>query len=291
MSYSQALEQQIRWHRWLKTTLESAAREPGQNERNKRFKFAERAVREGDTYYWSPDICNTIMQVSTGLPKTWQFDSPMLPTRSGFAWFAGGLRFRNSAIHHPHSITIEAMCWSSGLREADMTPAVSVGMFINMTDQPGSTQFATILLVQGESIEQTIIATTQQADKSGPELLAAVTGLVAFATCLTFLEQRILDASQQPVERHFRRRMERAGYEREPLVRVVELRRKQAKSEHAGEHEAVDWSHQWIVSGHWRQQWHPSLNAHQPRWIMPYVKGPEDKPLKAPRARVFAVVR
>lgn len=75
------------------------------------------------------------------------------------------------------------------------------------------------------------------------------------------------------------------------VVRVVELRRKQAKAEHSGEHDAVDWSHQWIVSGHWRQQWYPSLNANRPRWIMPYVKGPEDKPLKPPRAKVFAVVR
>lgn len=115
--------------------------------------------------------------------------------------------------------------------------------------------------------------------------------LLTFASCLTFLEQRILIAPQQRAERATRKRLEREGFIHEPLVRVVELRRKQTKSEHHGESDPVEWSHQWIVSGHWRQQWYPSLSSNQPIWVMPYVKGPEDKPLKPPRAKVFAVVR
>jgi hypothetical protein len=40
-----------------------------------------------------------------------------------------------------------------------------------------------------------------------------------------------------------------------------------------------------------RQHWYPRLNAHKPRYIAPYVKGPADKPLKAPAGNIFAVTR
>jgi hypothetical protein len=51
------------------------------------------------------------------------------------------------------------------------------------------------------------------------------------------------------------------------------------------------WHYQWIVSGHWRRQYYPGSNAHKPLPIAPYVKGPADKPLKAPAGDVFAVTR
>ena len=51
------------------------------------------------------------------------------------------------------------------------------------------------------------------------------------------------------------------------------------------------WQCQWIVSGHWRRQFYRSSGAHKPRYIAPYVKGPADKPLKAPAGAVFAVTR
>jgi hypothetical protein len=70
---------------------------------------------------------------------------------------------------------------------------------------------------------------------------------------------------------------------------VITLRRPQSRA-HDNLGNIIDWSHQWIVDGHWRQQWYPSLNAHRPRWIAPYVKGPEDKPLVV-KEKVFAWIR
>lgn len=52
----------------------------------------------------------------------------------------------------------------------------------------------------------------------------------------------------------------------------------------------VDWSHRWLVSGHWRNQYFPSTGEHHPLWIAPYVKGPEGLPL-VPKERAFLVVR
>lgn len=62
-------------------------------------------------------------------------------------------------------------------------------------------------------------------------------------------------------------------------VLVVELRRKEIR--HAGEEtgEAANYSHRFIVHGFWRNQYYPSLRVHKQKYIMDYVKGPNDKPL------------
>ena len=73
--------------------------------------------------------------------------------------------------------------------------------------------------------------------------------------------------------------------------RVIALRRNQRLDRHEGEPSEVDWQWRWVVSGHWRMQWHPSTRQHIPTWIMPYIKGPDGKPLKPAGERVFQVVR
>ncbi len=76
-----------------------------------------------------------------------------------------------------------------------------------------------------------------------------------------------------------------------PQVEVVQLRRRVAASGPEVGTREVEWSCQWFVQGHWRQQWYPSTEQHRPIWVLPYVKGPEDKPLKPPSTKLFAVVR
>ncbi|WP_342314652.1 hypothetical protein LIX17_25740 (plasmid) [Mycobacterium avium subsp. hominissuis] len=40
------------------------------------------------------------------------------------------------------------------------------------------------------------------------------------------------------------------------------------------------YSHRWVVRGHWRRQWYPSLNRHVPIWITDYIAGPADLPIE-----------
>jgi len=111
------------------------------------------------------------------------------------------------------------------------------------------------------------------------------------ALCL-FCDQRLLQTRRERVERQARKEAARRGWLGEPLVNVVVLRRREAAADGAvTSAEPVPWSCRWVVRGHWRQQWYPSERRHKPLWILPHVKGPEEKPLKAPRADVFAVVR
>ena len=41
-----------------------------------------------------------------------------------------------------------------------------------------------------------------------------------------------------------------------------------------------EYRHRWLVSGHFRNQWYRSEQTHKVIWIAPYVKGPDDAPLK-----------
>lgn len=129
------------------------------------------------------------------------------------------------------------------------------------------------------------VETPTQAAANSRRLLAAF---------LTLQGQRLAHVHHEPTPRHLRRRMERDGtLDPTKEVRVVTLRRFRERGvEDKGEegHPSIEWSHQWMVSGHWRNQWVPSINDHRLTWIAPYVKGPEDRPLLV-KDTVFKLAR
>lgn len=111
-----------------------------------------------------------------------------------------------------------------------------------------------------------------------------------FAALLAFINQElIVETKAHSADRGDKRRAQRARMpEPQPAIEVV-LRRAKAGTESA---RSVDWHHRWIVRGHWRQQpYGPNSALRRPRFIPPYVKGPEGAPLLAPRDPVFRVER
>jgi hypothetical protein len=109
-------------------------------------------------------------------------------------------------------------------------------------------------------------------------------------TTLRLMQQRVAVRHHERPDRATRRNGIRRGF-REREVVVVKLRRE--KSEHPSEEPVQDanYSHRFIVSGHWRQQWYPSIQGHRQIWISPFVKGPADKELVVRPRRVFNLVR
>lgn len=101
---------------------------------------------------------------------------------------------------------------------------------------------------------------------------------------LAFISSPFVGNETHRLPRPMRKEMERAGLPSEMVeqsVHVVTLRREVAEAcrrrdENAG---SPDWKHHWWVSGHYRAQWYPSLNAHKVIWVAPHVKGPLEKPL------------
>lgn len=109
-------------------------------------------------------------------------------------------------------------------------------------------------------------------------------------TTLRLMQQRIAVHHEQRPDRGARREAQRSGFKKEPKVVVVRLRR-ESSERHVGESEPANYSHRFIVSGHWRNQWYPSGQVHRQIWISPYVKGPEDAPLRVPPRKVYQWTR
>ena len=75
------------------------------------------------------------------------------------------------------------------------------------------------------------------------------------AALVLFMAQRITAVSAMRLARQARRRLKRAAAEAEFAtgLRVVTLRRTEYRGATRDESAHVDWSCQWVVSGHWRQ--------------------------------------
>jgi len=110
-----------------------------------------------------------------------------------------------------------------------------------------------------------------------------VSNLVVFWNLLR-QQSLVQDAAIAP-SRATRRREEKAG--RTPsAVRVITLAGS-CSNESSGD-KSREWRHRWVVRGHWRKQWYPSIEDHRPVWIAPHLKGPGDAPLLGGQ-KVYAV--
>lgn len=113
-------------------------------------------------------------------------------------------------------------------------------------------------------------------DDRDPALGRTLVGrLLILKAAWLLMQQPISDVRDAVYDRAARRRFEREQVE-PPRVRVVTLRRAAHSGSGLSDRE---FHHQWIVRGHWRQQWYPARQVHRPVWIAPHVKGPEGAPM------------
>lgn len=103
-----------------------------------------------------------------------------------------------------------------------------------------------------------------------------------FLTCLwVMVQQRIAVTRTVQPPRATSRRWARTHNTKPPAIIEITLRRPAGAPAVDCDGRTVNWSHRWIVGGHWRNQYLPATHDHRPTWIAPYVKGPNDKPLVA----------
>jgi hypothetical protein len=128
--------------------------------------------------------------------------------------------------------------------------------------------------------------------KEGPaiELDGAMTLLRQYVfSLMSFVNQKIVKTYSVLPDRSQQRRITRESGKDHPLVTVVTLRHSVEGNKVAPV--ARNWQCRWFVRGHWRKQWYRSTQSHKAIWILPYVKGPEAKPLKQPAIKFFEVSR
>jgi hypothetical protein len=109
------------------------------------------------------------------------------------------------------------------------------------------------------------------------------------------MSQTIVEKAKETGDRTQRRRLARESVPTE--VVVIQFRKRKyynEKGEETEDSKKIDWSHRWLVGGHWR--WQPYKDPvsggeiKKRIWISPYVKGPEDKPLVM-KDRVYVLAK
>jgi hypothetical protein len=102
-----------------------------------------------------------------------------------------------------------------------------------------------------------------------------------FTTFLLARQGNVAEQVEEAVPRPERRRHTRAGLAEPGPVRVLRLRRavRDRTPQAAADGPGRVYKHQWVVRGYWRNTWYPSIQAHRPQWIAPYLAGPAGAPL------------
>lgn len=298
MSYSQAVDAQLELLSWytqrqgaqqLAGLYENAMAERriGSSEASA-FSFQDYlntvlvGLDGGAPVYWSPEMCGLLESVATSMPA-WTLRPEALPAERGFIWFSKPLTL-------PYWPT-------AGRRDLHAIGITSLGRYavvsfwfdedLNRHPFPGACLSwdygSTWVRVVGKPGEMGI--TVENADRH--DMLGRY-----LAAALALMEQRIIVSRPERPSRSTRKRAAEV-WEHEPIIRVIQLRRAVNPNAHREDgSEAVEWSCSWVVRGHWRQQAVGKDRAERrPVFVLPYVKGDPDKPLKAPADRVFAVVR
>lgn len=218
------------------------------------------SLDRGGTYWASAEMGRFLSYAQQDFPEhPLRYED--VPSISGFLHFEEPMEFYlASGNEAPVTVLVRSVHWSQLSTRLDaQDPNDGAAVFLSFYVDDLSEPYAFSVLGLGHAPVDTPQRT--------------------FQAFLALSRQRIALTEHRPPTRHGRRRAERIGFKiPEDGIRVITLRRpeNQSPSDARGR---VDWSHRWIVSGHWRSQWYPASGEHRPRWIDAYRKGPEDKPL------------
>lgn len=300
MNYSQALEQQADMYRFVMsgqvlagmTLSGTTATGVSANEaRSTLFGATVHTLKSGDPFYWDTNACDLVTATAAEMPPMTLRPEDLI-TPFGFCWFARPLPL-TVPEGFKTSLPMVGYAWGE-------VPGNGV-MLMPFSPSPKRLSGAPTQLTMwryGDSVEQLADNVKELASKEARlqdrdiQAVRRIEQMRYIAACMAFMNQRILTHQRERADRSTRRRLERAGWVHDPEIKVITLRRASSATAHPdAERDAVEWSCRWVVSGHWRQQFYASSGEHRPVFVLPYIKGPEDRPLKATAERVFVVAR
>lgn len=258
-------------------------------------------LRQAATYAWSPEPTAAVVTAAQSIPDTAIISDITLPEPAGFWWFGScvpGCRFNALLWNHylwkdeRRDIGVEDVCLTFFMPISDVDRHSK--LVIGPITWPMQVTLAEATRAAVE-VERRI-AEQETKDRSHEALFTEAecrTLLQLFMAACVWLQQRILVTSTGHIERH--RRKQLAREHNAPLpgdVKIIELRRRESTSVPNPNPATVEWSCQWVVNGHWTHQpYGPGQSERRLQYVLPYVKGPSDKPLKVPTHTVYVVDR
>lgn len=289
------------------------------------YAFDVKTLRQADTFCWFDDPKHAVEAAAASLPTSVRMIRDLTSGQSGWWYFVNPLDVVTVDLEGEGKPPMIALLWAWDSRPVDtefgqreefgcMFSAYVWGQYQDGRQGPMPT--ARFFWPENTSLQSMMLMTAREYDdkyqhmklgEPNPEYmrtrrmtkadtLECVERIARFfaAGCL-WVQQKILSYSKSPAQRHWKKRTEKEQKLQRPIsdVQIIQLRRRQVVSTAAGEdgHTVRDWKCRWIVTGHWRNQFFPSKGKHEEIWIDSYPKGPDDKPLKVPSHRVYAVSR
>lgn len=267
---------------------------------------------ESELYFCSEEMTDVVEHGAKLFDYTDKTDSSLLPSPTGFCYFARGISMDQT---DPEHMIIHALYWVKitddhyfiiGLNDSfvqqDRSSATQRRAFKEQSVYFNDSERWNVNYVVNVSNGGGLAPGPTDEKKISEELrLEDVRYLTISVQALTqslflMLDQHtFVDSSLRATTSH-KKRLKRLISKKLPTsTQVIQLRRKYYNSnEKSGTGQPIEYSHRWFVTGHWR--WQPYKNQetketeHKRIWIHPYIKGPDDKPLKT-SPKVFALVR
>jgi hypothetical protein len=233
-----------------------------------------RSLREADLYFVAADMASLAEAAASGLPH---FDLARedIPTPRGLLVFE-----RDMPTPSGTGLAVRGVVWgeeSPGLLTVHLLSDSALYADVVGKDR-GSiltrlSVFHTVTVPLDRDRVDSGISVLGEGAYLGDEELHY---LRVLKTTWLLMGQTLCGVANARYDRASVRRLARQGVEPRQ-VRVITLRRPPGS---AGDSESTrDYHHQWIVRGHWRQQWYATRQVHRPVWIAPHIKGPEGAPL------------
>lgn len=282
----------------LRNTDIIAAVDPDRRDRmTESFRFLAKSarplLRTAQAFAWSADAASAVLFASRTIPSDTSFEQTLLPDgmQSCFWWF--DQPFSGDTFHFQGPVH-GLLC---GLDDKEDLHLHAIGYLEHRGPLPLSfvrvPRRSTLkdMKHDADNHPETHVCHpySKQTDR---DVLQKWHLLVRFfLSACVWLQQRIAVTTDGHVERHLRKRWERENQTHggpQTYIKIVQLRRTEAHEE-VSESGTVDWSCRWVVNGHWRNQ--PYKHERKLIYILPYVKGPEDKPFKVPTHTVYEVSR
>lgn len=278
------------------------------------FLYASSPLVSSTVYFFSSHVCNLISEASKSLPLTATLETNLIPSFASFWWFESPLELTGGMLGPLRAVTW--MCFDP-IVEDGKEVGIIAGFPTNYS--PASSKMLRLVFwldAENETVKSGAdsspwrglpIPGTQMPWMFGSTPTEAMNGVANqsglaiddghiraqklryLLAALLFIRQKYLIMRRETPPRAVRRRIDPSPNQSE--VVVVTLRSAEHKDP-TDKSEPQDWAYRWWVRGHWRMQaCGEGRQERNPVWIMPYIKGPEGKPLKARLEQIFAVTR
>ena len=254
--------------------------------------FTAELLARADPFLVSPAICDVIEVGAATFPDA-PFDVGEPSSSTGFAVFEKPLN--SLPMESLNGIPVPPYLSALGWHKTDTDAVIFVAFaLVDGVHQP----LLTGPIQHGHTLEKSIRQLRENDHLTGiapdsTDVRERIFREVTYARSFwAFCRQPLVERSVHRASRHLVHRFKRERQQEPPLIRVVALRARHYEKTGEGDG-AIEYQCQWFVRGHWHQYWVGPKGGQrlEPRWVAPYVKGPEDKPLKRPSTTVFAVVR